>query len=219
MNSAAPCSGERERAEDCASSIRSGECERADSARKGYLPRLPREYYAGRAFIHWTLTIEGCAQGWLTSKFREQWNFVLLHACARFDLAVPAYVLMPDHTHLLMVGLDDEADHLTAIEFLRRHLAPALEPAGWQKQAHDHVLKEFERKEGAFQTIAQYVLENPVRGGLASDWREYPYVGCCVAGYPNLNLASDGYWPLFWRIYYKRVTQASARSRSPLLSP
>lgn len=194
----------------------SGEREQAD--RKGYLPRLSREHYLGRAFVHWTLTVDHRAQGWLTPRFRQQWDHVLLHTCARFDLAVPAYVLMPDHAHMLSVGLDDEADHRIGIEFLRRHLASALEPAHWQKQAHDHVLRENEREKGALQTVAQYILENPVRAGLANEWKEYPYLGCCVPGYPNLSLASDGYWPLFWRIYNKRVTQSSARSRSPLPS-
>lgn len=52
---------------------RSGERQRPEVTRqrpvKGNLPRLTREYYRGHAFVHWTLTIEDRATGWLSSEF------------------------------------------------------------------------------------------------------------------------------------------------------
>jgi hypothetical protein len=95
--------------------------------------------------VHWTLTLDHRATGWLTPGFHHTWQLTLLHASARYGLACPCYVLMPDHIHLIWLGLRDDADQRTAIGFLRKHLRPALAPHDWQKQAHDHVLRDVER--------------------------------------------------------------------------
>ncbi|MCX6956683.1 MAG: hypothetical protein NTV51_31535, partial [Verrucomicrobia bacterium] len=169
---------------------------------KRHLPRLGPEYYRGLAFVHWTLTTERRATGWLTPAFHTVWQFTLLHACARYDLACPAYVLMPDHIHLLWLGLNErDSDQRLANQFLRKHLRSHLAPAEWQNQAHDHVLDETERKHGSFQMIAHYIFENPLRAGLVARWQEYAHVGCCIAGYPELDVRAADYWERFWRCY------------------
>ena len=181
----------------------SRERERVD---KGHLPRLAPEFYRGLTFVHWTLTIEHRATGWLSPAFHHTWQLTLLHACARWKLACPAYVLMPDHAHLLWLGLDDHvSDQRLAIEFLRKHLRPLLAPVDWQRQPHDNVLRESDREHGAFQNVAQYIFENPVRAKLTARWQDYAYTGCCIAGYPDLDIHRADYWELFWRIYNRRV--------------
>ncbi|MBI5767864.1 MAG: hypothetical protein HZA93_08705 [Verrucomicrobia bacterium] len=197
MSSETPRSGENQRAEP-----RSGERPRADSKRKSYLPRLAPEHYRGRAFVLWTPTIENRATGWLTPTFHHQWQLMLLHACARYELLCPACVLMPDHAHLIWLGLNDHgSDQRLAIEFLRKNLRPYLAPADWQHQAHDHVLTEDERERGTFLATAIYVLENPVRAGLVPRREAYPYLGCCVPGYPELDPRLPDFWERFWRCY------------------
>ena len=173
---------------------------------RAHLPRLAPEHYRARAFVHWTLTIEDRATGWLTPAFHHAWQLTLLHACARYGLVCPAYVHMPDHAHLLILGLRDDADQRLAIEFLRKHLRPALAPHDWQKQSHDHVLRDTEREHGAFQTIAHYILENPVRAGLCAAASDYAYTGCCVPGYPELAVHTNDYWLRFWRLYNHLVS-------------
>lgn len=159
--------------------------------------------------MHWTLTIEDRTTGWLTPAFHHAWELVLLHTCGRYRLVCPAYVLMPDHAHLLWIGLDEsKSDQRTAIEFLRKHLQPQLAPARWQHQAHDHVLREAERERGAFQAVAHYILENPLRANLVSRWPDYPYLGCCVPGYPALGVRASEYWELFWRIHHRLAETA-----------
>ena len=188
------------------SSSGSRERERVD---KSHLPRLAPEYYRGRAFVHWTLTLEDRATGWLTPAFHHTWELTLLHACARYSLACPAYVLMPDHAHLLWLGLDEQgSDQRLAIEFLRKHLRPFLVPADWQHQPHDHVLTEAESERGALQTVAHYIFENPVCAQLAAHWQDYAYTGYCIAGYPDLDVRREDYWELFWRIYNRLVAHS-----------
>ncbi len=196
-------SGERQQADLAKSpSPSSRERQRADRTQKGYLPRLAPESYRGLAFVLWTPTIEKRATGWLTPAFHDQWRHILLHACARFDLACPAYVLMPDHGHLIWLGLNERgSDQRLAIEFLRKNLRSHLTPADWQHQAHDHVLTEDERQRGTFLATATYVLENPARAGLVSRREEWPYLGCCVPGYPEFSPIAPDYWERFWRCY------------------
>ncbi|MBL9217843.1 MAG: hypothetical protein JNG82_05105 [Opitutaceae bacterium] len=192
-------------------SDRSGERQRHESvAPKGQLPRLAPEAYRGHAFVHWTLTLETRATGWLSPAFHHTWRNILLHACARYHLICPCYTLMPDHMHLLWAGTASASDQRLAIGFLRRHLVPALAPASWQKQPHDHVLRESEREQGAFAIIAHYILENPVRAGLVARWQDYEYIGCCVAGYPEFTPHQDDHWLRFWRVY-NHLVQAAAQ--------
>ncbi len=174
--------------------------------KKASLPRLPPEFYRGAAYVHWTLTIEQRATGWLTPHFHHAWQLVLLHAGSRYHLHCPAYVLMPDHVHLLWLGTPDrDSDQRIAVEFLRKHLRPHLTPADWQHQAHDHVLREADQERGAFQAIAHYIFENPVRAKLTTRWSDYPFLGCCVPGYPALDVRTPDYWDLFWRIYQRLI--------------
>ncbi len=180
---------------------RSDERQRVDAQRKRSLPRLSRERYQGHAFVHWTLTIENRATGWLTQSFYHAWELVLLHANARYQLATPAYVLMRDHIHLLWCGVSGSADQSIAIEFLRRQLAPVLRPATWQHQAFDHVLRDDEREKDAVIAIANYILGNPVRANITPEWQAYPYAGCCVVGYPEMSITAPDYWERYWRCY------------------
>ena len=131
-----------------------------------YLPRLPREYYQADAVVHWTLTIFDRAQGWLTPSFHGQFRELLLHAAAREGLACPIYCLMPDHLHLVWMGLRLDSDQLNGMAFLRTYLEPALQSAKFQPQAQDNVLREQERKRNAFAKVCFYIADNPVRAEL-----------------------------------------------------
>ncbi|HUR56474.1 MAG TPA: hypothetical protein VM029_02105 [Opitutaceae bacterium] len=186
-----------------------------DFVAKRHLPRLEQECYRGLAFVHWTAATDKRAIGWLTPRFHAAWQLALLHAGSRYDLACPAYALMPDHFHLLWLGLDEHgSDQRVAIEFLLKHTGPSLEHAHWQRQPYDKVLREHQRTRDTFVNVAGYILENPVRAGLVRERGDWPYSGCCIAGYPRLNVHDAEYWPLFWRLYARLVESRSIRSRS-----
>ena len=181
---------------------RGRERERVDRPHRSHLPRLARDHYRGHAYVHWVLSVQGRATGWLTAAFPVKWQIILLHACARHRLLVPAYTLMPDHAHLLWVGLDScGSDQRVALEFLRSRLRTALQPARWQAQAYDHVLRESERAQGAVAATASYITHNPVRSGFVSHAADWPFSGCCVPGYPDLDVHAPEYCPLLWRIH------------------
>src|SRR5277367_695244 len=96
--------------------------------RTHYLPRLNREFYQGGAVIHWTLTVFDRGTGWLDGSFHLKFRGLMLHAATREGLFCPAYCLMPDHIHLLWMGLRRDTDQKNGMSFLRTHLEPLLSP-------------------------------------------------------------------------------------------
>jgi REP element-mobilizing transposase RayT len=168
-----------------------------------YLPRLPREHYQGDAVVFWTLTVFDRAQGWLTGAFHQRFRELMLHAAAREGLLCPIYCLMPDHLHLVWMGLRLDTDQLNGMAFLRTYLEPELAPAQFQPQAQDVVLREEQRKRNAFAKVCFYIAANPVRAELMAASDTWPSTGCIVPGYPKLNPADEDFWPKFWRIYGK----------------
>ena len=114
------------------------------------------------------------------------------HATA--DLCFPAKVYVG---HLLAL-----ADQVDLMRYLRRHLNRILGPEfSLQKQAYEHVLREDEEQsyDGVI-GVGWYLAENPVRAGLVGSREEYPYTGCLIAGYPELDLWQEDFWERFWRI-------------------
>lgn len=168
-----------------------------------YLPRLPREYYQGDAVVHWTLTVFDRATGWLTDNFHTRFRELTFHIGAREGLLCPMYCLMPDHIHLIWMGLRLETDQFNGMAFLRTYLEPALAPARFQPQPHDHVLREEERKRGSFARVCFYVLANPVRKGLVAENEPWRYCGAVVPGYPTFHPMNQDFWEKFWPVYEK----------------
>jgi REP element-mobilizing transposase RayT len=186
-----------------------------------YLRRFPREHYQGFAWVHWTMGIEGRRQGWLDAVFHVLWRELLIHCAHRYHLAFPVYCLMPDHVHLLTIGMHDSSDQLTAIAFLRRHSAVALRNRGytWQRQAFDHVMQNEERRAQAFQAVSDYVLRNPVRAGLVLTRDHWPYAGSMMAGYPDLNPQENDFWDYWWRAHASecaRLAGPQSENKPPL---
>jgi REP element-mobilizing transposase RayT len=180
------------------------------------LPRLPGEYYQGDAVVHWTLPIFDRAKGWLSASFHARFRELMLHAAAREGVWCPAYCLMPDHLHLVWMGLWLESDQRNGMAFLRTYLEPALAPARFQPQAHDHVLRAEQRKRNAFATACRYDLNNPVRARLVAKPSDWPFSGAVVPGYPRLHPLEEDYWPKFWKLVAKaRHPDAGSLVRPP----
>jgi putative transposase len=182
-----------------------------------YLPRLPREYYQADAVVHWTLTIVDRRQGRLTSDLHVQFRELMFHVAAREGLACPVYCLMPDHLHLVWMGLRLDTDQVNAMAFLRTHLEPILKPARFQPQPQDNVLREEERRRNAFAKVCFYIAANPVRAELIQETEVWPYTGCIVPGYPNLNPAVAGFTQSFWRVYAKLRQPDAGNLKRPLI--
>jgi putative transposase len=167
-----------------------------------YLPRLPREYYQADAVVHWTMPIAKRGIGWLNAAFHAHFRETMLHAAAREGLLCPIYCLMPDHIHLVWMGLRRDSDQRNGMKFLREYLAVLIKPHQFQHQAHDNVLREQERKRDAFAKVCFYILANPVRASLIDESGIWPYRGSIIPGYPAMDPVAQDFWPLFWKLYF-----------------
>ena len=125
---------------------------------------------------------------------------------------------MPDHIHLMWLGLRRDSDQRNGMSFLRTHLEPLLSPRKFQPQAHDHVVREEERKHGAFAKICFYILANPVRAKLIKETEAWPYCGAVVPGYPKLHLLEEDFWPLFWKLFQEFRQPEAGERKLPLRS-
>jgi len=169
------------------------------------LKRLPREYYRGHAYVHWSQTIKGRRTGWLTPIFYYKFRELLTHAGFRYAFACPMFCLMPDHFHMLWIGILDATDQLPAIKSFRHSVNEVLKKIRYelQGQAYDHVLRDDERQETTVANVGEYIARNPERAGLVEldQFATYPYSSCIVPGYPELNPFQPDYWARFWRTY------------------
>jgi REP element-mobilizing transposase RayT len=91
--------------------------------------------------------------------------------------AVIAYCVMPDHVHLLLEGLRDDADLRSAMHAWKLRTGFAWKQRTgqrlWQSGFYDYVL----RDEDSVPAIVKYVISNPVRAGIVSDASQYPHTG------------------------------------------
>jgi putative transposase len=104
----------------------------------------------------------------------------LRHFTAREQFALLAYCFMPDHVHLLVEGLSDGSDlrrlvtrwkQVTGFSYQRLEGRPL-----WWSGYHDHVLRAHE----SIAAYVSYVLQNPVKAGLARQIGEFPFAGSDV---------------------------------------
>ena len=112
-----------------------------------------------------------------------------------FDLH--AFCIMPNHVHVLFKSFNraecvKRSDPLCKSDWqsdlplhkimqsLKRHTARHAnsilrrEGAFWQDECYDHVIRDHEE----YVRIFHYVLDNPVKAGLASKWEEWPGTYC-----------------------------------------
>lgn len=170
-----------------------------------YLRRLPPEAYRGHAYVHWSMTMDDRQTGWLVPIFYYKFREILTHTAFRYGLCCPIYCCMPDHIHMLWIGILQSSDQRHAAKYFRKQLNPILEKlnARFQGQPFDHVLRDEQRERGAFEGVVEYIARNPERAGLVprDAFREYKYTGCLMPGYPELSPWQNDYWQRFWRIY------------------
>ncbi|MGA1530082.1 MAG: hypothetical protein ACO398_04975, partial [Kiritimatiellia bacterium] len=159
------------------------------------------EYYRGMAMVHWTLTLDQRAIGWLQALFHARFREILLHTCCRYGLCCPVYCLMPDHLHQIWLGEKQSANQLFAMRFFRQQVARWLHPFKLQKQAYDNVLREKDREQDAFRATCFYILENPVRAGLVTNAKEWEFSGCMMPGFPDLHPLDERFDRVFWGRY------------------
>ena len=185
------------------------------ASREYYLPRLEPVFYQADAVVHWEMSVSYRRTGWLTPVLHYAFREIMVHAGARYGLLCTVYCLMPDHIHLVWMGLRLNSDQLHAMAFLRTYLRPLLSPVKLQHQPYDHVLHDQERRRSAFASTCGYIVENPVEAGLVKRPEEYPFAGAIVPGYPRWHPCDVRLWPRVGALYAKSKDPAASMVKRP----
>ncbi len=112
------------------------------------------------------------------TKLAEHVIDCLMDCSSRYDYKLLAYCLMPDHLHLLVCPNGGERPVPQYVQaFNSRSTRVFWQCSGngrlWQRGFYDHIV----RKDETLVEIAEYILANPVRKGLADDPVQYPFSG------------------------------------------
>jgi REP element-mobilizing transposase RayT len=148
---------------------------------------MEREYEYRRHLPHFQ---GDCAAIFATFSTHHRWilpaaaRSIALEACLwghGKHFSLHGAVVMPDHVHLVLTPLRDDdgpfsvADIMQGIKSSSAHeINRALSRAGqvWQHESFDHVL----RQEEGIAAKVEYVIQNPVRKGLARMPSEYRWL-------------------------------------------
>ncbi len=95
---------------------------------------------------------------------------------AKERIHLEAVCIMPDHVHAVFILNKDEV--ISKLMYSHKRFTGARinqilnrQGALWQDESFDKILRN-----GTLSNAIEYVLMNPVKAGLAADWREWPYI-------------------------------------------
>jgi len=93
-------------------------------------------------------------------------------------MVLDAAVLMPDHLHFVIELKTDRLPKLmhSLKSYTAKKVNAVLKRQGslWQEQYYEHAI----RKDEDLHEVVLYMLNNPVRAGLAKDFLTYPFWYC-----------------------------------------
>jgi REP element-mobilizing transposase RayT len=139
--------------------------------------KLPRAHYIGRR----TYFLSACTH-FRRELFRHPaaCHLVvdqLMRASRKHQFAVIAYVVMPDHIHVLVEGMSATSDFIKWLDLFKQ-LSSYYEKRRsgvklWQEGYWDYTLRDDDSVVG----LASYIVWNPVVAGLVATPPEYPHSG------------------------------------------
>jgi putative transposase len=101
----------------------------------------------------------------------------VLRAAKEKGFEVFAYCFMPDHVHLVVRGVTAMSDFKAFVRAAKQYsgyyFAREIRMQLWQRYCHERIV----RHDLDFVRVVRYVVENPVRAGLAQKPEDYPFTG------------------------------------------
>jgi putative DNA methylase len=147
----------------------------------GSLPagrEFPKESMtSGQAFVAMDRLLDTARYGPVHLKRPEVAGLVRssIQHCAVSDCDLHAWVIMPNHVHLLMTPHTNVSSLLRRLKgYSARQANQLLRCTGqpfWENESHDRLVRNGEE----FRRIENYILTNPVKAGLAGSVEEFPW--------------------------------------------
>ena len=140
-----------------------------NNLRKGRVSESGREYFI-------TINIKGRKPVFLDHSCARIFIRTMMDASDKY--LVLAFVVMPDHVHILIrlqgSSLSQVIKRLKAKSAIQINTHIGGYGQLWQENFYDHALRDEEDRK----TIARYIVANPLRGGLVKNIGDYPHWDC-----------------------------------------
>jgi REP element-mobilizing transposase RayT len=137
--------------------------------------RLPKNLYKGKTVVAITACIKDRKTPFTNGEIVNIIKDFLFEASDKFLCKVLCFCFMPDHLHFVLLGETKGSNCLQATHLFKQKSGYLFSKNGfffrWQKDFYDHIL----RKDEDLIKQIRYIMENPVRKGLATNWKNYPY--------------------------------------------
>jgi REP-associated tyrosine transposase len=137
--------------------------------------RLPGFSYIGAGRYHVRTSTARQHPAFTNAETVAAASSLLLQLAEERRFAVLAYCFMPDHVHVLLDARDNNAALRDLVKrwkqasgywYMRRYGRTL-----WQSGYFERIL----RREDTTEVVANYIMANPVRAGLAKEVGAYPY--------------------------------------------
>ncbi|MEG3439531.1 transposase [Pannus brasiliensis CCIBt3594] len=147
-----------------------------------------RLYVAGGTYFITQVTHQ--REPWLCSELgRKGLREAIEHTRVKYPFSIDAFVLLPDHFHVLLTLPPDDRDFSVRLRLIKtyvsryyrqelaidRSLSHSREKRGesnlWQRRFWERLI----RDERDFENHRDYIHNNPVRHGLCESPRDWPY--------------------------------------------
>jgi putative transposase len=140
-------------------------------------PRLDPALYLGFQRYFLTFCTAGRRTPFTRAEIVSQTRDQILQDARDLSMEIVAYCFMPDHVHLLVEGCTEDADLLAFAHRTKQMTgygyAQRCGERLWQPSFWDRVL----RHDEAAISVARYMFDNPVRAGLVTSPKDYPFLG------------------------------------------
>ncbi len=140
-------------------------------------PRLDSSVYGYSGYaVHLTIGTYGAQPHFRRDAHLAGIVTSTLHAAAAAcGVRLFCYCLMPDHLHIVVQAQIGGSDIPNFVRSFKTRATLAAKRMGkhrlWQRSFHDRVI----RRDEGLREVCSYVVNNPVRRGLADDWQSYPF--------------------------------------------
>ena len=159
---------------------------------RGRKHRLPIENYIGRKSVAFTACLKKRHRELNDPEIVSSLVSILQEAVESQECSVPIYTFMPDHVHILMLGMAPESNLKVAMDQFKAKAGwwtylnrPYVK---WQEGYWDHIVRAFEGSDAQ----ARYIAGNPCRAGLCQDVFAWPYTGSI--GHDLKEVILDSFW-------------------------
>jgi putative transposase len=142
--------------------------------------RLNRYSYIGERRCFFTICTHRQQRPFVSTETVDPVWSRFLQCAEREQIAITAYCFMPNHLHLLTLGMAPPSDSLRFVNAAKQEsgfwYSRRTGQSLWHRYSWDRVL----RANDTGINVVRYILMNPVRAGLAADPFAYPFSGSRV---------------------------------------